>query len=215
VDSGLAISNPIELQAGLKRGIDLFGAILLLILFSPLILAVSLLLHLAAPGKVIYRQTRIGKDSRKFELFKFRTMQPGAEEGLEEFLDLNPSQRLEFERYQKLIDDPRVTRLGKFLRRYSLDEIPQLWNVIRGEMSLVGPRPFLPEQTRLYGPGLFFYTQIRPGLTGLWQISGRNRLSFQARAECDLTYILSWSVWSDFQILLRTPQAVISQDGAY
>ncbi len=203
-------------QAALKRALDFSGALLGLILCSPLFLAICLLLSLSdRPRKVFYRQTRLGREGRPFEMIKFRTMRPGADEGFQEFLDQNPTLRLEYAQYQKLARDPRLTRLGRILRRTSLDELPQLWNVLRGEMSLVGPRPFLPEQARMYGSGLALYTRFRPGLTGLWQVSGRNLLSFQERGECDLDYMLHWSLRLDLAILLRTPIVVLFQHGAY
>jgi lipopolysaccharide/colanic/teichoic acid biosynthesis glycosyltransferase len=186
-----------------------------LVLLSPLLLVITVLLRSISPGKVLYRQVRLGRGGKPFELLKFCTMRSGADEGFQEFLNQNPAQRLEYEQYQKLKNDPRLTRLGKILRRYSLDELPQLWNVLRGEMSLVGPRPILGEQAGMYGPGLWLYTQVRPGLTGLWQISGRNQLSFRERAACDLEYLANWSVRLDLWILWQTPWVVIRGKGAY
>ncbi|MDD5369269.1 MAG: sugar transferase [Anaerolineaceae bacterium] len=215
VQSSLALRDPITLQRMLKRGVDVTGAVVLLALLSPIFLAIAVMLRCAPPGKVFYRQARIGKGGKSFELLKFCSMRSGAGEGFQEFLNLNPAQRLEYDQYQKLKDDPRLTRLGKVLRRYSLDELPQLWNVLRGEMSLVGPRPFLDEQAALYGPGLWFYTQVRPGLTGLWQISGRNQLSFRERVQCDLDYLANWSIWIDLVILWQTPGVVMRGKGAY
>jgi lipopolysaccharide/colanic/teichoic acid biosynthesis glycosyltransferase len=215
VDTSLLLREPVYLQQTLKRGIDISGAALLLVLLSPLFLAIAVLLRCVSPGKIFYRQVRLGKGGQPFELLKFRTMRSGADEGFQEFLNQNPAQRLEYEQFQKLQHDPRLTRVGKILRRYSLDELPQLWNVLHGEMSLVGPRPFLCEQASLYGPGLRLYTQVRPGLTGLWQVSGRNQLSFQERAQCDLAYLANWSIWTDLWILRQTPGVVIRGKGAY
>jgi lipopolysaccharide/colanic/teichoic acid biosynthesis glycosyltransferase len=202
-------------QLTLKRGVDLIGAVVALFLLSPVILILCLLLSIDSPGNILFRQTRIGKGGLPFIMLKFRTMRNHSSEGFQEFLDQNPASRLEFAQHQKLLHDPRLTPLGKILRRSSLDEIPQLWNVLQGEMSLVGPRPFLPEQTSMYGSGYSLYIQVRPGVTGLWQISGRNLLSFQERVMCDLDYLQNWSVWLDLSILMRTVGAVILWRGAY
>ena len=142
-------------------------------------------------------------------------MVEGAEEKLAEVLQNDEDSRLEWERFQKLRDDPRITRVGRLLRRYSLDELPQLWNVFRGDMSLVGPRPYFPEQREAYGEGYENYIRVHPGITGLWQINGRAGSPFADRIELDEAYVRSWSVWMDVYILAMTPAAVFSRDGAY
>jgi exopolysaccharide production protein ExoY len=202
-------------RLSIKRILDFTGAVVLIVLLSLILAAISLVLQLQIPGKVIFRQVRIGKDGRPFYLYKFRTMRDSSEDSLNDFFDLDPEKLVEFERFQKLAEDPRLTPVGRLLRRFSLDELPQLWNIIRGDMSLVGPRPFLPGQAVLYGAGYQLYCQMRPGLTGLWQVSGRNRLSFAQRAALDAHYVTHWSHSLDLTILVRTAWVVIRQDGAY
>ncbi len=199
----------------LKRALDILGAAAGLVLAAPILALISLCLKASGEGRVIYRQARVGKDGKEFRMLKFCTMRAMAETDFQHYLDRHPLQRLEYERFQKLAHDPRLTRVGNFLRRTSLDELPQLWNVFKGEMSLVGPRPFLPEQARLYGRAWELYTQVRPGITGLWQVSGRNSLSFQERVDCDAVYLANWSLMLDISILLHTPGVVILQRGAY
>lgn len=203
-----------HLQAGIKRSLDICGAVIGLILFGPLFLLIILLLQIETPGKVFYRQVRLGYAGARFGMLKFRTMRECAEEELGKVLLKDPKYLSEYERYQKLARDPRLTRLGRFLRKTSLDELPQLWNVLVGEMSLVGPRPFMPDQLALYGPAYLDYQRVLPGITGLWQVSGRNLLSFQDRVRLDEIYIQDWSIWLDLEILARTPWAVIFQVGA-
>ncbi len=202
-------------QMVIKRWIDVLGAAAGLLLLSPLFLLIALLIQLETPGKAFYRQKRVGMGGRCFWLLKFRTMHDNTEQELEKLLKGNSQAGLEYISYQKLPDDPRQTRIGRFLRRTSLDELPQLWNVLRGEMSLVGPRPFLPEQLSLYGSAYKHYIQLVPGMTGLWQVSGRNRLTFAERVFLDEVYAREWSVWLDLHILLLTPWAVLSLKGAY
>ncbi len=215
VQSGYPLQPALGLQAAAKRAADLVGAALLLLLFSPLLAVIAALARLSSPAPILFRQPRVGRGGSLFILLKFRTMQPGADRLLAEAVRLTPARQVEYAAFQKLRGDPRLTRLGKILRRTSLDELPQLWNVLRGEMSLVGPRPILPEQQELYGPGLALYRLARPGLTGLWQVSGRNLLSFQDRAACDCQYLLNWTIFSDIRILLRTPWVVIRGKGAF
>ena len=215
MDSSLVVLDRWQAQLAVKRLIDLVGAGILLVLCAPLLLVIALLVEIESPGRIFFRQARIGEGGRRFELLKFRTMHAGADEGFQEYLARNPGLRLEYTQRQKLVRDPRLTRVGRLLRRCSLDEIPQLINVLRGEMSLVGPRPFLPEQKELYGSGFQYYQQVRPGLTGLWQVSGRNQLSFRERVDLDITYLVNWSLWLDLSILVRTPWVVLTQKGAY
>lgn len=214
-DIRIGFFGQVSVQRWLKRWMDIAGAFALLLILSPLIAIVSIGISFDSPGEILFRQTRIGKDGRPFILLKFRTMKAEPAEIFADTMKKNPALSREYNQYQKLANDPRLTRIGRVLRRFSLDEIPQLWNVIRGEMSLVGPRPFLPEQAGLYGAGLGLYYQVRPGLTGLWQVSGRNQLSFQQRAEHDCDYLLRWSLWKDLTILARTPGAVLWGRGAY
>ncbi|MCE1254154.1 MAG: sugar transferase, partial [Anaerolineae bacterium] len=148
-------------------------------------------------------------------MLKFRTMYQNGDEILKKEMSENPVSQQEWDQFQKLKNDPRITRMGKFLRAYSLDELPQLWNVFRGEMSLVGPRPIMVEQQQKYGCHLRDYICVLPGLTGLWQISGRNQTSFSRRVQLDYEYIQEWSLWLDIYIILKTIRVVLSKEGAY
>jgi lipopolysaccharide/colanic/teichoic acid biosynthesis glycosyltransferase len=145
---------------------------------------------------------------------KFRTMHLNADDVLRNYLEIDPELKQEWLLYQKLKNDPRITRVGKLLRRFSIDELPQLWNVLKGEMSLVGPRPIMINQTGLYGHRLDHYKRVTPGMTGIWQVSGRNRLPFEKRTEFDVQYVMNWSVWLDIYLMARTAWMVIQQDGA-
>jgi len=201
-----------------KRAIDVVGSLALLIVFSPVFMILTLLIPLDSPGPVLYHSPRRGYWGRIFNVFKFRTMQRDAHARREELVNSEDPNRLLF----KIKRDPRVTRLGKFLRQYSFDELPQLFNVLRGEMSLIGPRPLLKEdfeKASLPGP---LYRQwvrdrhmLRPGLTGLWQVSGRTDLSLEDSMRLDLQYIERWSPWMDVKIILKTPKAVLEGKGAY
>lgn len=197
----------------IKRNIDIFGSLTLLLFCSPLFLVVSLMVALDG-GPVFYRHKRVGRDGKPFGCLKFRTMILGAEACLGEYLSYHPEQRQEWERDQKLAFDPRVTAIGNVLRRLSLDELPQLVNVLVGEMSLVGPRPVTDGKLRHYGPAIAAYLAVRPGLTGPWQVSGRNDVSYATRVAMDEAYVRNFSLWSDLVILLRTPGVVLSKKGA-
>lgn len=199
----------------IKRWLDVAGALAGIVLFSPLFAVLAILIRLDSRGPILFRQPRIGRDDRVFEMLKFRTMVPGADEARGNgFADLS-IQRETWRRFQKLVPDPRLTRVGRLLRRFSLDELPQLWNVLKGEMSLVGPRPILPDQRGEYGEALAQYVCLRPGMTGLWQVSGRNLLPFSQRARLDLCYIRGWSLRLDLQLLARTLRVVLEGRGAY
>jgi exopolysaccharide production protein ExoY len=199
----------------LKRAIDLALAGPGLVLALPVLLVIALAIRLDSGGAVLFRQLRVGRGGRLFLLFKFRTMRDGAEECLQERLGGDAAAAAAWRDYQKLASDPRVTRVGHFLRRYSLDELPQLWNVVRGDMTLVGARPILPHQAPEYGPAFEAYTRTPPGLTGLWQVSGRNRLSFRERVARDEYYRRLCSLGLDARILLRTVVVVATRDGAW
>jgi Undecaprenyl-phosphate galactose phosphotransferase WbaP len=197
-----------------KRAIDLVGSTIGLIVLSPFLALVALLIKLDSPGPVFYRQKRLGKKGEVLGMVKFRTMHVNADEMLAAYLAQNPDKKKEWDCYQKLHEDPRITRMGVWLRRFSIDELPQLWNVLIGEMSLVGPRPIMLNQETQYGETLKQYERVLPGITGMWQISGRNRTTFAQRAEFDLRYVMNWSVWMDIYILIRTIWVVITRDGA-
>jgi len=187
----------------LKRAFDIVGALLLAIIFAPLLLAMPVLLW-RQKGPILYRQRRVGLNGELFSCMKFRTMVPDAERLLWRLLGANPSLRDEWLATQKLQSDPRVTALGRFLRRTSLDELPQLWNILRGEMSLVGPRPVVPEELSRYGRNASVYLAAKPGLTGLWQVSGRNTTTYRRRVALDVYYVRYGGMLLDLKILYRT-----------
>ncbi len=195
----------------IKCVLDIAVSLTGLLVLMPLFGAIALLIALDSPGGVFYRQPRLGRDGLVFHLIKFRTMHQDADRELDGLL-LDPQRKDEWQHSQKLRNDPRVTRVGRWLRRFALDELPQLWNVLRGEMSLVGPRPLMVNQYNLYGAAYAMYVQVSPGITGLWQVSGGSRLSFARRAELDTEYVRHWSVWKDLDIALRTLKAVLTQD---
>ena len=197
-----------------KRLVDFLGSSLLIVACSPVLVVVSLWI-LYSGGPVIYRQQRIGKGGRPFACFKFRTMVPNAEQILASVLAHNPSLREEWATTQKLQNDPRITRIGAFLRKTSLDELPQLFNVWKGDMSLVGPRPVIQSEIIRYGRAARWYLCNRPGMTGLWQVSGRNHVDYRRRVALDTYYVRNQSLLLDAVILLRTISVVISKDGSY
>jgi exopolysaccharide biosynthesis polyprenyl glycosylphosphotransferase len=194
-----------------KEIVDRVGAALLLTLFSPLILLISLLITLDSRGWPFYTQRRIGKDGRAFTMVKFRTMVSGADRLRDRLATVNQGHGLLF----KMRKDPRVTRVGAVLRRYSLDEVPQLFNVLAGSMSLVGPRPPLPEETARYAPDVRRRLLVKPGMTGLWQVSGRSDLPWEESVRLDLRYVEDWSLTLDAVILWKTVRAVVTGQGAY
>jgi lipopolysaccharide/colanic/teichoic acid biosynthesis glycosyltransferase len=201
----------------LKRGGDIVFALVVLVLGSPLFLLLALLVKLSSRGSVLYCQRRIGRGYRGFGCLKFRTMHRDADRLLASLLASDPALRAEFERDHKLKNDPRITRIGTFLRRSSLDELPQFINVLRGEMSVVGPRPIVWDELRRYGRNMDAVLSVRPGLTGLWQVSGRNNLSYRTRVRLDLDYVRRRNVWLDLRIILRTIGVVLlpMDRGAY
>jgi undecaprenyl-phosphate galactose phosphotransferase len=166
-------------------------------------------------GPAIFSHRRIGRYGLAFGCLKFRTMVPDAEDALRRLLESDPRARAEWERDFKLREDPRITPVGEFLRRTSLDELPQLWNVLKGEMSLVGPRPVIEEELERYGDQVGYYLETRPGITGLWQISGRNDTGYEDRVALDSWYVRNWSLWYDLVILVKTVGVVMRGRGAY
>jgi Undecaprenyl-phosphate galactose phosphotransferase WbaP len=203
-----------SLRSLAKRAIDVAGALLLGLVFSPLILAIVLFMRRDG-GPVIYRHRRIGRDGRPFDCLKFRTMVPNADQVLRNLLEHDPELKAEWARDHKLRHDPRVTPIGAFLRRTSLDELPQIWNVLRGEMSLVGPRPVVREELMRYGRNVWAYFAAKPGLTGLWQVNGRNDTSYRRRVVLDTYYVRNQSFLLDLYILLKTTRVVVGGSGAY
>jgi len=199
----------------LKRALDLAATVVGGIFVLPLIAALALLVRLESRGPIFYSDKRMGRDGELFSCVKFRTMVPDAESLLHELLAENEEAREEYLKYHKLRHDPRVTRVGRFLRKTSLDELPQLWNVLRGEMSLVGPRPYLPRESADIGVTQDEILRVTPGITGPWQVAGRNRSAFEERVEMDVSYVSDWSVWLDLVLLVRTSVCVLFSRGAY
>lgn len=201
-------------RAFFKRVFDVGGAVALGLVFSPLIATIVVMLRFKG-GEVLYRHRRIGRDGEVFECLKFRSMVPDADRVLRDLLEINPELKAEWVRDHKLRIDPRVTGLGRFLRRTSLDELPQIWNVLRGEMSLVGPRPVVREELMRYGRFLPIYLSAKPGITGLWQVTGRNDTDYRRRVALDAYYVRNQNLLFDLLILLRTTTVVLGGAGAY
>lgn len=199
----------------LKRALDFVLAIVATPLAAPLIALIAILVKLDSHGPVFFSQSRIGRGGKTFRAWKFRTMALDAEALLKEHLAHDPSARIEWENTYKLKKDPRVTRVGRFLRKSSLDELPQLWNVLIGEMSMVGPRPIVQSEVSRYGERFGAYSRVPGGITGLWQVSGRNDTTYEERVALDAYYVRNWSVWLDFYILFRTVGTVLLRKGAY
>ena len=202
-------------KSPLSRILDVFLVLLACPSFILLILVIAVLIMLESKGGVFYSQIRIGKGGRKFRAYKFRTMVQNADQLLKNYLDKSPELKAEWLANHKLKQDPRVTKVGAFLRKYSLDELPQLWNIFIGDMGLIGPRPIVDEEIEKYGECFELYKLVRPGLTGLWQVSGRSNTSYNRRVELDEYYVLNWSFLLDIQILVKTVSVVLRKDGAY
>jgi len=198
----------------IKRVFDLVASIILIVLLSPLMFLCVVVLGWKRDG-IVFNHRRIGQNGKPFYVHKFRTMVPDAEQRLKEMMAADPSVREEYERQCKLKDDPRVTQFGKFLRRSSIDELPQLWNVVKGEMSLVGPRPVEEVDLERYGDNVRYYLQTKPGISGLWQISGRSDTDFATRVYMDTWYAKNWTLWYDFFVLIKTIQVVGQRHGAH
>jgi lipopolysaccharide/colanic/teichoic acid biosynthesis glycosyltransferase len=197
-----------------KRVFDIVAAISAIVLFSPLLFALALVVRRDG-GPVLYGHTRVGRHGKKFRCLKFRSMVVNSEQVLKDLLARDPEARAEWEREFKLKNDVRVTRIGHFLRRSSLDELPQLWNVLRGEMSFVGPRPIIDQELERYGEDSKYYLMATPGITGLWQVSGRNDVDYATRVSLDVSYVTNWTFWKDIGILFKTFSVVIRGSGAY
>ena len=215
--SGLGLANNDSwalIQSVVKRLVDIIGSFAGILLLAPLFAAITLLSKLSAPGPVFFKQERMGKNGKLFKVYKFRTMHVDAEEKLKHILATDPVRRQEYEVFHKLRDDPRITPIGGVLRRYSLDEFPQLINVLLGEMSLVGPRAYLPRELPKMRGLEKDVLESAPGLTGLWQVSGRNQLSFDERVTIDVDYQKSSSLSLDYYILLKTIPVVLTGNGA-
>ena len=181
----------------------------------PIFFVLALLVLLESGTPIFYRDWRMGKEGELFSCIKFRTMVSDAEALLQKMLEEDTKFREEYSKYHKLRDDPRVTRVGRFLRKTSLDELPQLWNVLRGEMSLVGPRPYLPRESEEIGITQSEILRVPPGITGPWQVSGRNRAFFSERVQMDACYVRDWSMWLDILLLIRTVKTLLFDRAAY
>jgi len=194
----------------IKRAFDIVFSFCVLVAMTPVFLLVALAIKLNSPGPVFYLSNRIGKKGRVFKCVKFRTMVADAEQRKAELLHMNERDGVLF----KVTNDPRVTPLGRFMRKFSIDELPQFWNVLRGEMSVVGPRPPLGEEVKEYSLSHLRRLEVTPGITGLWQVQGRQDPSFASYVSLDVTYIDNWSLWLDFSIILRTIAVVFQGTGA-
>jgi Undecaprenyl-phosphate galactose phosphotransferase WbaP len=214
---GFATSHRLKMpwNLAIKRILDLGIVTLGGHIILPFLLVIALIIKLSSPGPVLYGHTRLGLNGTPFKAWKFRSMVPDADKKLKEILEGDPKLREEWEASQKLKNDPRVTPIGKILRRTSFDEFPQLLNILKGEMSLVGPRPVVEEEVKKYGEDFRRIFSVKPGLTGLWQVSGRSDADYAERVSYDTYYLQSWSVWLDAWVLLRTPGAILWGKGAY
>ncbi|PHR94187.1 MAG: hypothetical protein COA69_00900 [Robiginitomaculum sp.] len=202
-------------SAVFKRIFDLVFATSMLLMLAPLMVVIACLIRFQDGGKSVYSQDRIGGNGKVFKCLKFRSMIINSKEVLEELLATDPVAAADWEKNQKLKHDPRVTHLGAFIRKTSLDELPQLWNIIRGEMSLVGPRPIVENEVKKYGEFFDYYKSVKPGITGLWQVSGRSGTTYDERVQFDVTYAKTTSFWTDIKIVLGTVPAVLFSKGAY
>ena len=208
--STMIVDDPFAAQL-----LDRVGSFLLLIAILPLMAILALIIYVSSPGPVLFRQKRIGRRGEKFTCLKFRTMATDADERLKKLLATDPEARLEWDRDQKLRNDPRVYPFGRFLRKSSLDELPQLFNVLCGEMSLVGPRPIVEAEVARYGRYFGHYCAVRPGITGLWQISGRNDVHYRRRIAFDVIYVRKGRVGDNLRILALTVPIVLASRGSY
>ena len=203
-------------RSGARRTFDIVFSLLALAATLPLMLVIVLAIKFSSDGPTFYRQRRLGLRGSQFECLKFRTMVANAEEVLSELLSQNPELKEEFDKKHKLTDDPRITRIGRFLRRTSLDELPQFLNVLKGDMSVVGPRPIVKEETDRYGEFLPLVLSVRPGITGLWQVSGRNDLTYKERVKLDCSYVENRNLLVDLKIILKTVRVMVTpSNGAY
>jgi Undecaprenyl-phosphate galactose phosphotransferase WbaP len=197
-----------------KRLMDIVLTLVAGLVLSPFLFYIAVAVKLSSRGPVLYANERIGRGGRRFRMWKFRSMFTNGDAILEEFLEANPECREEMESTQKLRCDPRITRIGRFIRKTSLDELPQLWNVLRGDMSLVGPRPILLKEEAKYGEFYPLYTMVKPGITGMWQVSGRSDTSYRERLQLVAYYVRNWSPWMDVYLLFKTVRIVLFTRGA-
>lgn len=214
---GLRLKNNLASSANmiLKWAFDLVAGSLIMVLALPIMVLIALAVKIDSPGPAFFSHRRIGRNGQEFMCYKFRTMVINAQEVLDRLLTENPAIRVEWEKEFKLKDDPRITRMGRLLRKTSLDELPQMFNVLRGEMSLAGPRPIVRKEIEKYRDNIKYFYQVRPGMTGLWQVSGRSDMDYDGRVQLDTWYVRNWSLWLDFTLLIRTVAVVLGRKGAY
>jgi len=205
----------VSLDQPLTEAMNVVVALLALIFLAPVMIAVAIAIYAQDGGPILFAHRRLGRNGRHFYCLKFRSMAVDAERRLQELLAQDPAARAEWEKDHKLRNDPRVTRLGEFLRKTSLDELPQLFNVLRGDMSLVGPRPIVDAEISKYGRRFQNYCAVKPGITGLWQVSGRNDTSYRTRVAMDCVYAARRNVWMDAAVLAMTVPAVLARRGSY
>jgi Undecaprenyl-phosphate galactose phosphotransferase WbaP len=212
-----SVASPVRhfSYAVLKRLFDVFVVVLFAPVWLPICAVIAACVVLTSPGPVFFSHRRIGVGGAFFSMWKFRTMCENSAEVLEAYLSAHPELREEWAQNHKLREDPRITPLGRFLRQSSLDELPQLWNVLTGRMALVGPRPIVAAEAEKYGTDFAYYLAVKPGITGLWQASGRSTLSYDERVALDRRYVENWSLWRDLKILFLTVDKVANSDGAY
>lgn len=199
----------------IKVAFDFVLTLLGSIVIAPILIFISVWIYLDSPGPIIFKHIRIGKDGKEFPCYKFRSMCVDANSRLEKLLEDDPVAKEEWAKDFKLKNDPRITKSGAFLRKTSLDELPQIFNVLKGEMSLVGPRPIIKAEMERYGDYINDYLMVKPGITGLWQVSGRNDIDYSERVLLDSWYVRNWNIWIDLVMLFKTFKVVIRKDGAY
>ncbi|NQY97393.1 MAG: sugar transferase [Henriciella sp.] len=197
-----------------KRTADILIVLAAALFLLPVLVPIALIIRLSDNGPILFRHKRIGRDGKEFMLYKFRSMVPDASERLEHLLETDPAARAEWMATRKLENDPRITPIGDFLRKSSLDELPQLLNIFKGQMSVVGPRPIVEGEIEKYGEFFSYYTSVRPGLTGLWQVSGRSETTYETRVALDVAYVKARSFFMDIKIILMTFPAVLRRAGA-
>ncbi|OOF86124.1 undecaprenyl-phosphate galactose phosphotransferase WbaP [Rodentibacter ratti] len=212
----LRINNNLAKRSSriLKRTMDILGSLAIITLLSPVLLIIYFLIKRDG-GNAIYGHPRIGRNGKEFKCLKFRSMVVNSKEVLEHLLATDPEAKAEWDKDFKLRNDPRITKIGAFIRKTSLDELPQLFNVLKGEMSLVGPRPIIKDELERYEEDVDYYLMAKPGMTGLWQVSGRNDVDYETRVYFDSWYVKNWSLWNDIAILFKTVNVVLKRDGAY
>lgn len=200
----------------IKRIFDIVFSLLTMVIIIPVSIVVIILIMIESPGAApIFKHYRVGKDGKLFPCYKFRSMVPNAKEKLQEYLKNNPEAKIEWDKYFKLKNDPRITKVGKIIRKTSIDELPQFINVLKGEMSWVGPRPIIKDEIHYYGKYIKDYYAVLPGITGMWQVSGRSEIGYKDRVSLDVWYVKNWSIWIDITLILKTIKTVLFRKGAY